>query len=244
MPQRLSIAMNDGTSAATLFTPAGTGPWPGVIFYMDAIALRPVLDDMAQRLADLGYAVLLPDLFYRSAPYAPFNPATLFGDKVEFARMMGLVGTMDNARVQADVKDYVSFLAARPEVQGKIGPVGYCMGGRFALFSTAVDPRVAAVASFHGAGLATDKPDSAHLIASKQQARVYIGAAGIDEHFGAAEAGKLAEALREGGVDYVIENYAGVKHGFAIEDVPVFDAAAASRHWDRIATLFAETLTA
>ena len=242
MPKTLSIDMADGTCAAILFTPVGTGPWPGVVFYMDAVALRPALDDMAQRFADLGYVVLLPDLFYRDAPYRPFDPATLFGDKAEFARMMGLVGTLDNARVQADVARYVACLAAQPEVAGKLGAVGYCMGGRFALFTTA-EPDVAAVAAFHGAGLATAKPDSAHLTACRQQARVYIGAAGIDDHFGAEEAATLANRLREGGVDHVIENYAGAHHGFAVDDVPAFDLAASGRHWKRVETLFAETLT-
>lgn len=244
MPNTLTIEMADGQCAAKLFTPAGAGPWPGVVFYMDAVALRPALDDMAQCLADLGYAVLLPDLFYRDAPYEPFDPSTLFGDKVELPRMMGMVGTMSNSRVQADVPRYIACLAAQPEVAGKLGAVGYCMGGRFALFSTAADPRVAAVASFHGAGLATDKPDSAHLTASQQQARVYIGAAGIDAHFGAAEAAKLAESLRDGNVDYAIENYAGVHHGFAVDDVPAHDAAASARHWRRVAALFGETLVA
>jgi carboxymethylenebutenolidase len=244
MSKSLTIAMADGQCAAKLFTPAGTGPWPGVVFYMDAVALRPALDDMAQRLADLGYAVLLPDLFYRDAPFKPFDPSTLFGDKVELPRMMAMVGAMSNSRVQADVPRYIACLAAQAEVSGKLGAVGYCMGGKFALFSTAADPRVAAAASFHGAGLATDKPDSAHLTAGQQKARVYIGAAGIDAHFGAPEAAKLAESLRDGGIDYTIENYAGVHHGFAVDDVPAFDAAASARHWRRLAVLFEETLGA
>lgn len=76
MPRsRASIQTRDGLMDTQTFTPSGAGPWPGVIFYMDALGVRPEMEEMAERLAASGYFVLLPDLYYRSRPFAPFDAA-------------------------------------------------------------------------------------------------------------------------------------------------------------------------
>ena len=62
-----AVATPDGRAGAQLLLPSGTGPWAGVLFYMDGLGIRPGLVGMAHRLAEEGYAVLLPDLYYRSA---------------------------------------------------------------------------------------------------------------------------------------------------------------------------------
>ena len=69
-----AVATPDGRAGAQLLLPSGTGPWAGVLFYMDGLGIRPGLVGMAHRLAEEGYAVLLPDLYYRCGDYAPFDP--------------------------------------------------------------------------------------------------------------------------------------------------------------------------
>lgn len=240
----IEIKTADGSAPAQLFRPSGgaSGPLPGVLVFMDVIGIRPTMAAMSQRFADAGYAVLLPDLFYRQGPYDPLTPAELFGDEAKRNAMFGRMMSLDGEKIRSDLSAYVETLAK--EGAAKIGAVGYCMGGGWALRAAAHFPnRVKAAASFHGGRLATDAPDSPHRLAPEmKEAKVYVGVAGIDDHFTGEEEGRLAEALRDAGVDHTIETYAGAKHGFAVDDTPVYDKAAAERHWSRTLALFEEAL--
>jgi carboxymethylenebutenolidase len=101
--------------------------------------------------------------------------------------------------------------------------------------------RVAAAASFHGGGLATDAADSPHLLAGKIRAAVYVSGAKNDGSFTAQQAARLEEALTAAGVEHTIETYAG-EHGFAVPDNPPYDADAAERHWAATRDFFAAKL--
>ena len=241
----LTIDTPDGTCPASLFTPAtGQGPWPGVIFCMDGPGMRPVLHTMAQRLADGGYAVLLPDLFYRHGSYAPMDPATVFSDPEQKQKLMGWINGLDRDAKISDVGACADFLAARPEVRGeRLGITGYCMGGNIALTAAGALPdRFAAIASFHGGSLATDAPDSPHRHVKGITGRVYVAGADQDAHFTDAQKQQLEQALADAGVDHRVEIYAGAHHGYAVPDHPAFDEAAAERHWQALFALLRETL--
>ena len=160
--ENITIQTRDGACPASAFTPTDQqGPWPGVIFFMDGPGIRPILWDMGQRLADAGYLVLLPDLYYRSGHYAPMDPATVFSDPEAKEHLMKLVNSLDRDRKVADAGAFVDCLASRPDIKGdRFGAVGYCMGGNCALTAAGALPgRFAAVASFHGSKLATGQPD-------------------------------------------------------------------------------------
>ena len=241
----VSINTRDGSCPASLFTPtSGTGPWPGVIFYMDALGIRPSMHDMAQHLADSGYAVLLPDLYYRTGAYATMNPAQVFADAALKDNLMTLIGTLSRERTVADGAAFMDFLASRPEVSGaRFGATGYCMGGKLALTVAGAFPdRLAAIGSFHAGGLVTDQPDSPHRFLAGITGRVYVGGADDDAHFTDEQKTQLEAALTAAKVDHVVETYAGALHGYAVPDHPVFNAQAAARHWQALSTLFGETL--
>lgn len=154
------------------FTPSGAGPWPGVIFYMDALGVRPEMEEMAERLAASGYFVLLPDLYYRSAPIVPFDAAEIFKGGPERDRLMSLVQAATSDKVMSDTAALLEFLARQTTVGGSaVGVTGYCMGGRLAMIASGTFPdRVAAAGVFHAGGLATDQPDSPHRLAPKIRA--------------------------------------------------------------------------
>lgn len=213
---------------------------PGVILYMDAFGIRPALLDMAARLAATGYNVLLPDLYYRLEPTAPFEPATAFKDPAEMARLGPRFKSLTSALVMEDTAAYLEYLGSQTTVLAqKTGCVGYCMGGRFALAAAGTFPeRIATAASFHGARLATDDPDSPHLLAPRMRARVYIGIAGIDDHFPPEERQRLESALESAHVSHTVEVYEGARHGFAVNDTPAYDKAASEKHWQRLGELF------
>lgn len=243
-PTPLRISTAEGTCPAHLFRPErATAAQAGVILYMDAFGPRPALDGMAARIAAAGYTVLVPDLFYRFGAYAPFDPLTAFGQEGERARLMGMLQGTSQAMTAADTG---AFLAALSEAgaTGPVGTVGYCMGGARAMTAAATYPeRIRAVASLHGGNLASDAPDSPHLRAAEMAgARVYVGCAGEDRSFPPEQSARLAEALRTGGVDHMIENYVGCAHGWCVPDHGVFNLTGAERHWRRIMALFAESL--
>jgi carboxymethylenebutenolidase len=240
MPFReVSISAKDGTLPASVHTPEGRGPWPAVIMYPDAGGVRATFHAMAQQLADLGYAVLLPNLYYRVGEYEAFDVRTVFSDPRERARLMELARSVTEEEVASDTAAMLAFLAEQPEVAGRaVGTTGYCMGGSFALTAAGRFPgRVGAAASFHGGHLASDAPDSPHRLAGLMRATVYVAAAQDDPTFDDVEHERLSTALTEAHVTHTIVIYPAA-HGFAVPDNPTYDEAAAARHWDALRHLF------
>jgi carboxymethylenebutenolidase len=238
-----SVTTPDGTCKVRLFTPEGPGPWPGVVMFPDAGGVRDTFDQMAAKLAGFGYAVLLPDVYYREGDWAPFDMATAFGDVEERGRIISMIGTLTPDRITRDAGAFFDYLAGRPEVTGeRFGVCGYCMGGRISLLVAGRLPdRVAAAASFHGGGLVTDNPDSPHLLADRISATVYVGGAENDPSFTADHAEQLDKALTGASVQHRIEWYSA-GHGFAVPDNPPYDDAAADRHWTAMTGLFRSEL--
>ena len=95
---------------------------------------------------------------------------------------------------------------------------------------------IVAAASYHGGRLATDSPDSPHLLAPKMKARVYVAGAIEDQGFTDEQKALLEKALTDAHVDHKIETYSA-KHGWVFRDLPVYDAAGAERHWTSLTDL-------
>jgi carboxymethylenebutenolidase len=238
-----TVTTPDGTCTVRLFTPEGEGPWPGVVMYPDAGGVRDTFDEMAAKLADLGYAVLLPDVYYRLGDWEPIDMKTAFSDPEQRKRLMSMIGSITPDTMATDAAAFFDYLVARPEVSGdRFGLTGYCMGGRTAVVVAGRLPdRVAAAASFHGGGLVTDSEDSPHLRAEDIQAVVYVAGAENDGSFSAEHAEQLEKALTAAGVDHKIETYPAA-HGYAVPDNPSYDAAAADRHWTAMREFFGANL--
>jgi carboxymethylenebutenolidase len=242
---RVDLHTADGVMDTYVFQPPGTGPWPAVIMYMDAMAVRPDLKSMAQRLAAHGYVAVLPNLFYRSGPLAPIDANVFVKPGPERDRVFGLIHSINGPLVMSDTAAVMEYLDTNPSVRGQVGTVGYCMGGGYALRAAGTFPdRVGAAASFHGGWLATDAPDSPHTFAPRIRAKVYIGVAGIDPMFPDQERERLRQALEDAKVDFTLEVYPDVRHGFTVTGHPVYDAAGSERHWQVLLRLFSDTLAA
>jgi carboxymethylenebutenolidase len=246
MPRaEVTVKTRDGSCPASIFTPADKGgPWPGVIFFMDGLGIRPAMWEMGQRLADGGYSVLLPDLYYRLGSYPPKNPAQVLADPNSMKELMKFVNSLNRDRKVSDAGAFTDFLSSRPEVKGdRFGSTGYCMGGNCSLTAAGAYPdRFAASASFHGGNLATEQPDSPHHFVKNIKGRVYVAGAIEDASFPEEQKNRLEKALTDAGVNHLVETYPGARHGFAVPDVPVFDPTAAERHWTALFKLFHETL--
>jgi carboxymethylenebutenolidase len=179
------------------FHPGPGKRWPIVIFFMDGIGIRDTLVDMARRIAHAGYYVALPNLFYRSGPYEPFNGASVFSNPAERERVMSLIKEVTTTRAMADASSVLDALRGNAAADThRIGTVGYCMGGGLALAAAGTfQDEVKAAASYHGGRLATDAPDSPHLIASRARGQLYIGYAENDQSFPDAQRELLEHTL-------------------------------------------------
>jgi carboxymethylenebutenolidase len=241
----IEITTADGICPSYVFRPAqGNGPWPAVLVYMDGVGIRPAMLDVAIRLSKSGYFALLPDLYYRAGRYEPMDARTAFSDpeqrKILSAKFSSHISP---AKTMSDTSAFLDYLASEPDVKaGGIGVTGYCMGGLMALSAAGTYPdRIVAAASFHGARLATDAPESPHWLAPKMKARVYVAGAIEDATFPDDMKARLETALSEAGVEHVIETYPA-RHGWVLSDTPTYDAAASERHWRALLDLLDATL--
>jgi carboxymethylenebutenolidase len=235
---QIDIKTQDGVSDSHFFTPPSDDPAPAILFYMDGLGLRQALFDMAERLASNGYAVLLPNMYYRHGPASPIDMTK------DRDRMMQMVMSVTNEGTMQDTDHFLAFLDSQPGVAGSnIGTIGYCMGGALSLTAAGTYPeRVQAAASFHGARLATDAPDSPHLLAPEMLGEIYVGVSEIDPYLAEGETERLDAALKQAGVNATVEIYPGVQHGLAVPGIPIYDREASERHWDRLLALFARNL--
>lgn len=243
--ETITIPTRDGNAPAYVFRPEGAGPWPGVLVFMDGLGIRPAVLEKGDRLAKLGYVVLMPDLFYRSGPYEPMDPIKVFAtDEGRKELSEKFFAPASSANIMSDTRYYLDALAALPGVKpGPVGMHGYCLGGLMTLTAAGTYPdRIAAAASFHGGRLANDAPESPHLLAPNMRARVYVAGAIEDAGFPDDMKARLEKALTDAGVDHVVETYPA-KHGWNFRDMPVYDEAATERHWQALEKLYAETLS-
>jgi len=242
----LDIAGPDGAIDATLHLPDGEGPWPGVLMLTDIRGPRPAYFDMADRLAGHGYAVLLPNVYYREGRAPVPDLDAPLADPETMKALFALMRTLTPDRMRADGKAEVEGLLARPEVRdGPMGVVGYCMSGQFAIYTAqAAGPKVAAAAAYHGGFLIRDDADSPHRIAAGLSAALYFGHADKDESIPESRLPELEATLRDAGADFASEIYEGSVHGFAVPGSPRWDEKGAERHWATMLALFGRTLAA
>jgi carboxymethylenebutenolidase len=219
---------------------------PGVLLLMDAFGLRPQIEHMADRIAAHGYTVLAPNLFYR-AGRSPVVDLDGMGDPEQRERIIGkvmpLVSGLTPEQIASDSAAYLRTLAETSD--GPVAITGYCMGGRVGWrIATAHPNRVAALAGFHTGGLVTDEPDSPHLSASELSAEVFLGHADNDRSMTPEHIATVESALDEAGVTYRSELFEGAAHGYTMADTPVYDEAAAERHYRELFALLDRTISA
>jgi carboxymethylenebutenolidase len=245
----VQVPAPDGTADAFLVRPEGDGPFPGVLLFMDAFGLRPRLAEMAGRIAERGYAVLVPNLLYRSGRPPLVDPAELADPEkrgAAFGRLKPMMDELTPERVVADTGAYLDFLGAQPSAApGRVVVVGYCMGGRNGLRAIAAHPdRIAGLASFHAGGVVTDQPDSPHLAVGSITGELYFGHADNDRSMTPEQIKALEVALDEAGVAYTSELYAGAPHGYTMSDTAMHHAGAEERHWAALFALLDRVLSA
>jgi carboxymethylenebutenolidase len=239
--QTIEIPTKDGHTTTFITHPDRGGPFPVIIFYMDAPAIREELRDMARRLGTSGYYVMLPNMYYRSG-VMELGPIPPDPDAPERKQMFGYMNSLDILMVMEDTKALLAFADTQPAANAKIvGTVGYCMSGRYAINAATYFPdRVKAAASIYGTKLVTDQPDSPHLAGGKTKAELYFGCAETDVYAPQETIDKLAASMK--GAKAEVEVYPDTHHGFAFPKRPVYHRDAAERHWGRLLALYRRNL--
>jgi len=238
------IPTADGAMATFVCRPERGGAYPAVLMLMDAPGIREELRDMARRLATVGYAVLLPNLYYRAGADTLFGPSVLEEGSAERARMRAIRTKMTIPPVMADVDAMLAHLdragIAKP---GAVGCHGYCMSGPYALAAAARYPdRIAAAASFYGTWLVSDAEESPHRALAQIKAEVHIACAEHDDLAPAPMVAELREHFARARTRGEIELYPGTHHGFAFPERWCYDKPAAERHWERLIALYRRRL--
>jgi carboxymethylenebutenolidase len=240
----VEIKTTDGTADAFFVHPA-KGKHPAVLIWPDIFGLRPAFRQMATRLAESGYAVLVINPFYRTqkAPTAPEHPD--FNDPPTRAALMKLHDSLTTETTATDAKAFVEYLDGQPAVdrKRKMATTGYCMGGPLVMQTAAAFPgRVGAGATFHGGGLVTDKPDSPHLQIPKMKAQYLIAIAENDDKRQPDAKDVLRDSFAKGHRPAEIEVYAGTMHGWCPPDSQVYNQPQAEKAWSRMLVLFKTAL--
>ena len=236
----VNVTTPDGIADCYFVHPA-SGTAPGVLIWPDIFGLRPAFRQMGKRLAESGYAVLVVNPFYRTkkAPTADAGAAT------PIQQVIPLAQSLNETTQMTDAKAFIAWLDAQPSVakNRKIGTQGYCMGGPIAFRTAAAVPdRVGAVASFHGGGLVTDKPDSPHLQAAKSKAQFLIAIAANDDARSPNDKIVLKETFAKANLPAEIEVYADAAHGWCPPDSKVYNEQQAEKAWSRLLVLYGKAL--
>ena len=237
----LDVTTPDGVSDSYFVHPS-SGSHPGVLIWPDAFGLRPAKRQMAKRLAESGYAVLVVNQYYRSQR-APIVNTTNFAEVSDTLRP--LMGSLNAETQVRDARAFIGFLDRQQAVDSnrKMGTMGYCMGGPFTMRTAASLPdRVGAAASFHGGGLVTDQPDSPHLLVPQMQAQYLFAIAANDDENQPEAKDVLRDAFTQAGLQAEIEVYDGAMHGWCPPDSQVYDEPQAERAWSRLLALFTRAL--
>jgi carboxymethylenebutenolidase len=241
----VEIKTPDGTADAYFVHPA-KGKHPGVLIWPDIFGLRPAFKQMATRLAESGYSVLVINPFYRTkkAPTAPDHAD--FNDPATHQALMTLAGSLSPATAATDATAFVTFLDSQPAVdkKKKIGTTGYCMGGPFVFRTAASYPnRVGAAATFHGGGLVSDRPESPHLLIPQMKAHFLIAIAENDDQRQPDAKTVLHDSFAKANLPAEIEVYAGTLHGWCPPDAQVYNHDQAEKAWSRMLVLFSSALS-
>lgn len=230
--RHLLIPTDDGSMGTYVVHPGNAGRHPVVLFLMDAPGKRELLHAMARRIAAAGYYVMLPNLYYRKTDAFELD----FSSKESFARMSELMRGVGNRMVGRDAAALLAFAAADADADAdRVGVVGYCMSGPFAIWVAAEHAdSVHAAASFYGVRLHVDDADSPHLRLGKVTGELYVAAAEHDDYVPLDMVDRFEAAMQAAGTDGRVERYWGMHHGFAFDDRPAHDPVGEARHWNRL----------
>lgn len=239
--QIVNVSSGHGTIPSFYVVPNTDEQWPAIIFYMDAPGIREELHNMARRIAKQGYACIVPDLYHRYGSLRFDLPRRNDGmTSVILAAYRGL----SDADINQDTAGIIGYLDSRAEVNAaQIGSIGYCMSGRFITTTAKAFPdRFNCAASLYGTRLVTDEDDSPHQSLDGIKAELYYGFGSLDSYTPADYVETLRQSLSKASLNYEIDIFDGVDHGYCFLERAAYDASASESSWAKVFALFSRNL--
>lgn len=248
----VEIATADGNMPVFVTQPESGGPFAPVVLFMDIWGYREMFCDLARRIGTVGYAAVVPDLYYRMG-----------GGSIEFRDAEGNIRTMkelsseEQAQVDAvrshlsdpmamsDCRALLDFFDADTDIRsGPVGSIGWCMGGRHVVRAAGAYPqRFVAGAALHPTNMVgDDAPDASYREAPNCRGELYIGWGELDHYAPPDVIETTREAFNDQPVAFDELIHPGAKHGYALPDRAAFDKHAAARDWERIFALYRRVL--
>ncbi|MEE9416149.1 MAG: dienelactone hydrolase family protein [Acidimicrobiales bacterium] len=230
----------DGEMAVLLKRPVADGAWPNVVIFHDAPGIRDAIHEFANRLAEVGYVVAIPDLYHRQGRMIGFEPADVDADPSKRDRIYELLGSLTDDGIQGDLDGALKVLGTGAD--DKLGCIGFCLGAR-AVFRTMMrfPDQFVAGATWHPSFLADDEPDSPHLTAAELKGSLYIGIGDADKIQSIEMHQRFFDAV-EPLSKVSVEIFEGADHGFSWPGYATYHETAASVSWTRTLALFESEL--
>ena len=242
--REIGVRTADGEMTTFVAHPDGAGPFPVAVLFMDGVGYREQIKANARRFAAAGYYVVAPDLYYRLGPGLSFRLSPAGLSDVDREKMMAAARSVTPAGAVADTRAALGAITSDPAAAtGPLVTVGYCMGARVSLHAAAaLADEVVAAAGIHPGVLVTEGPDSPHHDVAKVRGELYFAFAEVDRTATADSIEEFRRELERNHIRGAVERWPGVTHGFAMADLPMYDAEAAERHFERTLALWRRNL--
>ncbi|MFT5174979.1 MAG: carboxymethylenebutenolidase [Gammaproteobacteria bacterium] len=237
----VDVTSKHGTIPSFFVAPQDSGQYPAIILYMDAPGIREELRNIARRIAKQGYACILPDLYHRYGKLR-FDLPRRHDAMSNVIKAAYLSLTDDD--INEDTAGVIGFLEAQPQVRsGQIGSIGFCMSGRFVTTTArAFADRFACAVSLYGTRLVTDEAHSPHLNLRGIKAEMHYGFGDLDKTTPPDYIKTFTAALNAAKVNYTMDIFKNVDHGYAFVERAMYDADAAEQSWVKTFDLFERKL--
>jgi carboxymethylenebutenolidase len=224
---------------AYLARPLGAGPYPGIVVIHHMPGWDGPNKEIARRFAHHGYAAVLPNLHFREGKATP----------EENSASIRAAGGMPDDRTMGDVQGAIDYLRTLPYLNGKVGVIGYCSGGRQAYLAACTLKGIDAVVSCYGGGVVakpediTPRQPVAPIDYTRDLQCPLLGFFGVeDTRPSPADAATTEDALKKYGKNYEFHTYEGAGHAFFAVDRPQYRVHAAIDGWKRVFAFFGKYL--
>ena len=217
MSERLNITTEGGTFSAYVARPAATKA-PAVVVIQEIFGVNQVMREVCDRLAGQGFLAVCPDLFWRLEPGVDITDQS----KAEWDKAFDLMTRFDVDQGVEDIRATIDQVRASGGCSGKVGAVGYCLGGRLA-FLTATRTDSEASVGYYGVGI------EAYLPEAEKLAHPLMLHIAEDDGFVSKEAQAMITGALKDHPQVTLHTYPGCDHAFARPGGAHYDAAAAAQ---------------
>jgi carboxymethylenebutenolidase len=238
--ERVRIPVGRSEMGGYLAHPKDGASRPAVLVFMEIFGINAHIRDVTERVAREGYVALAPDYFHRTGPGVEYGY-----DEKGMAGGMKLLAQLEADEMIADSQAAIAWLRARKDVNGRIGAMGFCIGGHMT-YLTACETDVAAAASFYGGGIAAPQgPGGAPSTVSrtpKIRGKILCLFGQKDALIPQAQVEAIRAALAKAGVKHEVVVYPDADHGFFCDQRATYQKSAADDAWKRVKALFESEL--